>query len=49
MTFSGVMASPTMRIAAEALKNLDKVDQAIDYYRREKFANITNCFGKTWY
>ena len=49
MTFSGVMASPTMRIAAEALKNLAKVDQAIDYYREENFAHITNCFGKTWY
>ena len=46
MTFSGVMASPTMRIAAEALKNLAKVDQAIDYYRRENLPKLRTVLEK---
>ena len=35
MTFSGVMASPTMKIGSAALQNLSVVDEAIAYYRRE--------------
>ena len=35
MTFSGVMASPTMKIGYAALRNLDQVDEAIKRYRKE--------------
>ena len=35
MTFSGVMASPTMKIGSAALQNLSVVDEAIAHYRRE--------------
>ena len=41
------MASPTMRIAAEALKNLAKVDQAIDYYRRENLPKLQTVLENT--
>ena len=34
MTFSGVMSSPTMRIAAKVMKKLDTVDDAIEHYRK---------------
>ena len=40
MTFSGVMASPTIRIGAEALKRLDLVDKAIQHYRKENLPRL---------
>ncbi|MEC7179267.1 MAG: pyridoxal phosphate-dependent aminotransferase, partial [Candidatus Thermoplasmatota archaeon] len=46
MTFSGVMSSPTMRIAAEALKNLEIVDQAIEYYRTENLPMLRTVLEK---
>ena len=46
MTFSGVMSSPTMRIAAEALKNLEIVDQAIEYYRTENLPKLRTVLEK---
>ena len=46
MTFSGVMSSPSMRIAAEALKKLAKVDQAIEYYRRENLPKLRTVLEK---
>ena len=51
MTFSGVMSSPTMRIAAEALKDLEKVDLAIEFYRTEnlpKLRAILEKHGIVW-
>lgn len=46
MTFSGVMSSPTMRIAAEALKRLDTVDKAIEYYRAENLPILRTVLEK---
>ena len=46
MTFSGVMSSPTMRIAAEALKSLDAVDNAIEYYRGENLPTLRSVLKK---
>ncbi|DAC60181.1 MAG TPA: pyridoxal phosphate-dependent aminotransferase [Candidatus Poseidoniaceae archaeon] len=40
MTFSGVMASPTMKIGTAALQNLSKVDMAITHYRRENLPQL---------
>ena len=46
MTFSGVMSSPTMRIAAEALKRLDIVDKEIEYYRTENLPKLRHVLKK---
>lgn len=46
MTFSGVMSSPTMRIAAEALKSLDAVDNAIEYYRGKNLPTLRSVLKK---
>ena len=46
MTFSGVMSSPTMRIAAEALKRLDIVDKEIEYYRSENLPILRTVLEK---
>ena len=46
MTFSGVMSSPTMRIAAEALKRLDIVDKEIEYYRNENLPILRTVLEK---
>ena len=46
MTFSGVMSSPTMRIAAEALTRLDTVDEAIEYYRAENLPILRTVLEK---
>ena len=40
MTFSGVMASPTMKIGTATLQNLSKVDRAITHYRRENLPQL---------
>jgi aspartate/methionine/tyrosine aminotransferase len=40
MTFSGVMGSPTMRIASAALQRLDDVDAAIEYYRSQNLPKL---------
>lgn len=40
MTFSGVMGSPTMRIASAALHRLDEVDSAIEYYRSHNLPKL---------
>ena len=46
MTFSGVMSSPTMRIAAEVLKRLDIVDKEIEYYRSENLPILRTVLEK---
>ena len=51
MTFSGVMGSPTMRIASAALHRVDEVDAAIEYYRNEnlpKLRKVLNRFSIIW-
>ena len=40
MTFSGVMASPTMKIGVAALKNLPLVDDAIKHYREANLPGL---------
>ena len=46
MTFSGVMSSPTMRIAAKVMKKLDTVDDAIEHYRKENLPILRNVLQK---
>jgi arginine:pyruvate transaminase len=51
MTFSGSMASPTMRIAGAALHKLDEVDAAIEDYRKEnlpKLRKVLKRFSIIW-
>jgi len=51
MTFSGSMASPTMRIAGAALHKLDEVDAAIKDYRKEnlpKLRKVLKRFSIIW-
>ncbi len=40
MTFSGVMGSPTMRIASAALRRLSEVDAAIEHYRSQNLPKL---------
>jgi len=40
MTFSGVMASPTMKIGVAALENLSLVDDAIKHYREANLPGL---------
>tara|TARA_B100001250_G_scaffold413651_1_gene448497 strand:+ start:3130 stop:4290 length:1161 start_codon:yes stop_codon:yes gene_type:complete len=51
MTFSGVMSSPTMRIASSALRSLEMVDDAIEQYRRvnlPKLRSVLKQFEIVW-
>ncbi len=46
MTFSGVMSSPTMRIAAKVMKRLDTVDDAVEEYRRANLPILRSVLQK---
>ena len=46
MTFSGVMSSPTMRIAAKVMKQLETVDDAIEEYRKANLPILRNVLQK---